>query len=181
MSRQLIRRGGAAALVTAGLGTAVVVGGGPVASAQPAPPTSTTMTCGSANPLFWAPAFTWTVHAASGESLRPGAAALEPSILLSGGNELPAPPAGLLPSLGPNWYGTRVSVDWHNLTTGASGRSVSEETAWQQKPGIPINRTWTGTGTVSFTVTVETGAGWRFVNPQNAVCQGTISVVPGRS
>lgn len=180
MSNHLVRRAGAVAATVAGLSTAVVAGGAGVASAEPAPPISTTMTCSSANPLFWAPSFTWTVNAASGESLRPGGSALEPAILLSGGNELPAPPGGLLPSIGPNWYGTRVSVDWHNLTTGASGHSVSDEAAWQQKPGIPINRTWTGTGTVSFTVTVQTGAGWWFVNPQNAVCQGTISVVPGR-
>ncbi|WP_433605525.1 hypothetical protein [Prescottella agglutinans] len=180
MSNQSARRAGAAAMAAVGLGTAIVAAGGAVASAQSAPPTSTTMTCSSANPLFWAPAFTWTVTAASGESLRPGGAALEPAILLSGGNELPAPPGGLLPSIGPNWYGTRVSVDWHNTTTGASGRSVSDEAAWQQKPGIPINRTWTGTGTVDFTVSVQTGAGWWFVNPQNAVCRGTISVVPGQ-
>lgn len=180
MSNQLVRRVCATAFAAVGLGTAVAAGGGAVANAQPAPPTSTTMTCSSANPLVWAPSFTWTIHAASGESRRPGASELEPSILLSGGNELPAPPAGLLPSFGVNWYGTRVSVDWKNETTGASGHSVSDETSWQQKPGIPINRTWAGTGTVSFTVTVQTGAGWRFVNPQNAVCQGTISVVPGR-
>lgn len=180
MSNQLVRRVCAAGLAAVGMGTAVAAGGGAVASAQPAPPTSTTMTCSSANPLFWAPSFTWNIRAASGESLRPGASALEPAILLSGGNELPAPPPGLLPSFGVNWYGTRVLVDWHNTTTGASGRSVSDEAAWQQKPGIPINRTWTGTGAVSFTVTVETGGGWRFVNPQKAVCQGTISVVPGR-
>ncbi|MDH6283172.1 hypothetical protein [Prescottella agglutinans] len=180
MTNQSARRAGAAAIAVVGLGTAVVTGGGAVASAQPAPPTSTTMTCSSANPLFWAPSFTWTVTAASGESLRPGGSALEPAILLSGGNELPAPPGGLLPSIGPNWYGTRVSVDWHNTTTGASGRSVSDEAAWQQRPGIPINRTWTGTGTVDFTVTAQTGAAWWFVNPQNAVCRGTISVVPGR-
>lgn len=109
-----------------------------------------------------------------------GGSVLEPAILLSGGNELPTPPGGLIPSIGINWYGTRVSVDWHNTTTGATGHSVSDEAAWQQNPGIPINRTWTGTGTVSFTVTVQTGAGWWFVNSQNAVCQGTISVVPGR-
>ncbi|MCJ0904331.1 hypothetical protein [Rhodococcus sp. ARC_M6] len=180
MTNQLARRIGVATFAIVGMGTAVAVGGGSVASAEPAPPTSTTMTCSSANPLFWAPSFTWTVNAASGESLPPGGTALEPSILLSGGNELPAPPAGLLPSFGVNWYGTRVIVDWHNATTGASGRSLSDEVAWQQKPGIPINRTWAGTGTVSFTVTVETGAGWRFVNPQNAVCRGTITVVPGR-
>ncbi|QNG18637.1 hypothetical protein G4H71_00215 [Rhodococcus triatomae] len=180
MNRQSVRRVCASVLAAAGVGTAMVAGGGAVANAQPAPPTSTTMTCSSANPLFWAPSFTWTVTASSGESLPPGGAGLEPAILLSGNNELPAPPAGLLPSIGPNWYGTRVLVDWHNSTTGASGSSVSDEAAWQQKPGIPINRTWTGTGTVSFTVTVQTGAGWWFVNPQNAVCQGTISVVPGR-
>ncbi|ANS30981.1 hypothetical protein ACVH9Z_36030 [Rhodococcus opacus] len=180
MNKQLGRRVCAAALTAVGLGTAVATGGGAVASAQPAPPTSTTMTCSSANPLVWAPPFTWTINAASGESLRPGGSALEPAILLSGGNELPTPPGGLIPSIGVNWYGTRVSVDWHNTTTGATGHSVSDEAAWQQKPGIPINRTWTGTGTVAFTVTVQTGAGWWFVNSQNAVCQGTISVVPGR-
>ncbi|WP_009475720.1 hypothetical protein [Rhodococcus sp. JVH1] len=180
MNKQLGRRVCAAALTAVGLGTAVATGGGAVASAQPAPPTSTTMTCSSANPLVWAPPFTWTINAASGESLRPGGSALEPAILLSGGNELPTPPGGLIPSIGVNWYGTRASVDWHNTTTGATGHSVSDEAAWQQKPGIPINRTWTGTGTVAFTVTVQTGAGWWFVNSQNAVCQGTISVVPGR-
>ncbi|MFE3290496.1 hypothetical protein [Rhodococcus sp. NPDC059234] len=180
MSKLMLRRVSAAALATVGLGTAVATGGGAVASAQPAPPTSTTMTCSSANPLFWAPSFTWNVNAASGESLRPGGSGLEPAILLSGGNELPAPPGGLLPSIGINWYGTRVLVDWHNTTTGATGHSVSDEAALQQKPGIPINRTWTGTGTVDFTVTVQTGGGWWFVNPQNAVCKGTISVVPGR-
>ncbi|MFD4181994.1 hypothetical protein [Rhodococcus sp. NPDC058514] len=178
MSNQLVRRASAAALAAVGMGTAVVTGGGAVASAQPAPPTSTTMTCGSANPLFWAPSFTWNIRAASGASLRPGASELEPAILLSGGNELPRPPGGLIPSIGINWYGTRVLVDWRNETTGATGRSVSDEAALQQTPGIPINRTWTGTGTVSFTVTVETGAGWRFINTQNAVCKGTISVVP---
>lgn len=180
MSNQRVRRACAAALAVGGLATATAVSGGAVANAQPAPPTSTTMTCGSANPLFWAPAFTWTVTASSGESLPPGGSALEPAILLSGNNELPAPPGGLIPSIGPNWYGTRVLVDWTNTTTGATGHSVSDEAAWLQKPSIPINRTWTGTGAVSFTVTVETGAGWWFVNPQRAVCQGTISVVPGR-
>ena len=168
----------AATLAAVGICAATVVTGGAVASAEPPPPTSTTMTCASANPLFWAPSFTWTVTASSGESLRPGAAALEPAILLSGGNELPAPPPGLLPSIGPNWYGSRVVVDWNNTTTGQSGRSTSDEAAWQQKPGIPINRTWTGTGAVAFTGTVQTGAGWWFVNPQSAVCKGTISVVP---
>ncbi|GAA4479161.1 hypothetical protein GCM10023094_23880 [Rhodococcus olei] len=177
MGSQLVRRAGAAVLAAAGVGTAVMAGGGAVANADPAPPTSTTMTCSSANPLFWAPSFTWNVRADSGESLRPGGTELEPSILLSGGNELPTPPGGLIPSIGPNWYGTRVLVDWHNATTGQSGRSTSDEAAWQQKPGIPVNRTWAGTGTVSFTVTVQTGAGWWFVNPQNAVCTGTISVV----
>lgn len=179
MSNHSMRRMGATALAVAGLGTALVTGGG-VANAQPAPPTSTGLSCSSANPLFWAPSFTWDIRASSGESRRPGADHLEPSLLLSGGNELPAPPSGLIPSIGPNWYGTRVLVDWHNATTGQSGHSVSEATAWQQKPGIPINRTWTGTGTVDFTVTVETGAAWHFVNTQNAVCKGTISVVPGR-
>lgn len=180
MTNRPLRRMGATALATIALGTAMVAGGGAVASAEPAPPTSTNMTCTSANPLFWAPSFTWNINAASGESLRPGGAALEPAILLSGGNELPAPPPGLLPSFGVNWYGTRVLVDWTNKTTGQSGRSVSDEPALQQKPGIPINRTWTGTGEVDFTVTVQTGGGWWFVNPQNAVCKGTISVVPGR-
>jgi hypothetical protein len=151
----------------------MLVGGSGVASAAP---TSTTMTCSSANPLFWAPPFTWTVHASSGES-RPEGGELEPAILLSGDNELPTPPGGLLPSIGINWYGTQVLVDWHNRNTGESGRSVSDQAAWNQKPGIPINRTWTGTGTVDFTVTLQTGAGWWFINPQNAVCQGTIDVV----
>lgn len=179
MNTHVMRRAAAATLVTAGLGTATVTGGGALASADPAPPTSTTMTCSSANPLFWAPSFTWNVQASSGESRPPGGE-LEPSILLSGGNELPVPPGGLIPSIGPNWYGTRVLVDWHNTTTGASGHSVSDAAAWQQAPGIPINRTWAGTGTVDVTVTVQTGAGWWFVNPQNAVCTGTLTVVPGR-
>ncbi|UYP20164.1 hypothetical protein OED52_06375 [Rhodococcus sp. Z13] len=161
-------------MATAGaVATAVIGMGGGVASAAP---TSTTMHCSSQNPLFWAPPFTWTVTASSGESRPPGGE-LEPAILLSGGNELPAPPAGLFPSLGLDWYGTQVLVDWHNRTTGESGRSVSDQAAWQQKPGIPVNRTWTGTGTVDFTVTVQTGGGWWFVNTQNAVCQGTIDVV----
>ncbi|MFF0816834.1 hypothetical protein ACFYVR_17020 [Rhodococcus sp. NPDC003318] len=180
MSNRMVSRACATAFAAGGVAVATLTGGAAVANAQPAPPTSTTMTCGSANPLFWAPRFTWTVTASSGESLPPGGAGLEPAILLSGNNELPAPPGGLIPSIGLNWYGSRVLVDWTNTTTGASGHSVSDEAAWQQKPGIPINRTWTGTGAVSFTVTVETGAGWWFVNTQRAVCTGTISVVPGR-
>lgn len=170
-----VRRTIAAALATAGMSTALVVGGGAVATAEP---TSTTMTCSSLNPLFWAPAFTWTVTASSGASLPPGGANLEPSLLLSGNNELPAPPAGLLPALGVNWYGNRVLVDWHNRDTGGSGRSVSEESAWLQKPSIPVNRTWTGVGVVDFTVTVQTGGGWWWINPQNAVCTGTVQIVP---
>lgn len=173
MSRRSVRRGCASVLAAAGVGAAMVAGGG-VASAEP--PTSTTMTCSSANPLFWAPPFTWTVTAGSGESRPPGGE-LEPALLLSGNNDLPTPPGGLVPSIGPNWYGTRVLVDWHNVTTGHSGQSVSDEEAWKQKPGIPVNRTWTGTGTVDFTVTVQTGAGWWFVNPQNAVCRGSVTIV----
>ncbi|MGW0182607.1 hypothetical protein [Nocardia sp. NPDC003345] len=157
----------AAALVTAGAGPA---------TAQPAP--STDMTCGSANPLPWAPPFTWSVRASSGASLPPGGAALEPSLLLSGNNSLPNPPASLFPVFGTTPYGTRVRVDWHNETTGASGSSTSDEETLRQKPGIPVNRTWTGVGTVSFTVTTETGGGWWFVNTQRAVCRGTISVLP---
>ena len=172
MGTRTVRRTGASIVAAAGVAAATIVGGGVAGAA-----TSTTMTCGSANPLPWAPAFTWTVTAGSGESLPPNGDALVPSLLLSGGNDLPAPPPGLIPSIGPNWYGSRVVVDWNNTTTGQSGRSTSDEAAWQQKPGIPINRTWTGTGTVAFTVTVQTGAGWWFVNPQNAVCKGTISVV----
>ncbi|MGW0044361.1 hypothetical protein [Rhodococcus sp. NPDC003348] len=174
MKNENVRRMFTAVLATVGLTTGVAVGGGAVANAEPAPPTSTTMTCSSANPLFWAPAFTWNVRAASGAAA-PNDGPLEPAILLSGGNELPIPTSF---EFGVNWYGTRVLVDWHNQTTGASGRSVSDEAALQQYPGIPINRTWTGTGTVDFTVTVQTGGGWWFVNPQNAVCRGTISVVP---
>ena len=145
------------------------------ASAAPAP--STDISCGSANPLPWAPPFTWRIHADSGESVPPGGSTLQPSLLLSGGNELPRPQGF---SFGPNWYGTQVLVDWRNETTGASGRSVSDQEAWAQAPGIPVNRTFTGVGTVSFTVTVQTGAGWWFVNTQNAICKGEISVVPGR-
>ena len=88
------------------------------------------------------------------------------------------PPASLFPIPTTTPYGTRVVVDWHNETTGASGSSVSEEEALKGKPGIPVNRTWTGTGTVNFTVTAQTGGGWWFVNTQPAVCQGTIEVVP---
>lgn len=165
----------AVVLAAAGAGAAAVTGGAATATAEP---TSTTMTCASGNPLFWAPSFTWTVTAASGASLPPGGTALQPSILLSGNNELPAPPGGLIPSIGLNWYGTRLFVDWTNRTSGATGRSFSDETAWQQKPGIPINRTWAGTGVVDFTVTVQTGGGWWLVNSQNAVCRGTITVVP---
>ncbi|WP_040772768.1 hypothetical protein [Rhodococcus rhodnii] len=176
MSTAAIRRGLVATLAAAAMGTAALVGAG-TAHAQP---TSTTMTCGSANPLFWAPQFTWTVTASSGESLPPGGDGLEPSLLLSGDNTLPNPPAGLFPHLGPDWYGTRVIVDWHNTTTGASGQSFSDEEAWKQKPGIPVNRAWTGTGSVDVTVTVQTGAGWWWFNPQNAVCTGTVEIVPGR-
>jgi len=165
----------AVVLAALGLSAAAATGGAGIANAQP---TSTTMVCSSLNPLFWAPSFTWTITAASGASLPPGGAALQPSILLSGNNELPAPPSGLFPSIGPNWYGTRLFVDWTNRTTGGTGRSFSDEVAWQQKPSIPINRTWAGTGAVDFTVTVQTGAGWWFVNPQTAVCRGTITVVP---
>jgi hypothetical protein len=176
MGRRTIRHTGASILAAAGVATALAVGGGGVANAA----TSTTMTCGSANPLPWAPPFTWTVTAGSGESLPPNGDALVPSLLLSGGNELPAPPGGLIPSIGPNWYGTQVLVDWHNNTTGESGRSVSDQAAWLQKPGIPINRTFTGVGNVDFTVTVQTGGGWWFLNTQNAVCRGNIDIVPGR-
>ncbi|WP_241665705.1 hypothetical protein [Prescottella subtropica] len=178
MTTRPIRTATTAVLAVAGAAATVLAGSG-VAHADPAPPTSTTMTCSSLNPLLWAPSFTWAVTAASGESLPPGGDALQPSVLLSGGNELPVPPGGLIPSIGPNWYGTRVLVDWHNRTTGESGRSVSDEAAWNQAPGIPINRTWAGTGTVDVTVTVQTGAGWWWINPQNAVCHGTLTVVPG--
>ncbi|MFR9749828.1 hypothetical protein ACL02S_02190 [Nocardia sp. 004] len=164
----------AAVLVSAALST----GGAAPAAADPAPPQSTVMTCGSNNPLPWAPAFTWTIGAGSGASRPDGASTLQPSILLRGGNELPAPPPGLIPAFGINWYGTRVVVDWHNQTTGASGTSVSDTEFLQQKPGIPINRTLTGVGTVSFTVKVDTGMGWWFINSQTAVCRGTISVLP---
>lgn len=169
-----------AALASIGLTSVMLVAGTGAASAQPAPPTSTDMTCTSANPLFWAPPFTWQVRAGSGESLPEGGSGLEPSLLLSGFNDLPVPPGGLIPSIGVNWYGNRVLVDWHNLTTGATGSSVSDEVFLRQNPSIPINRTFTGVGTVSFTVTLQTGAGFWFVNPQNAICQGEISVVPGR-
>ncbi|MEU5841728.1 hypothetical protein [Rhodococcus sp. NPDC047139] len=172
MAGQTVRRTAAALLTAGAVGTAMIAAAG-VAQAAP---TSTTMTCSSANPLFWAPPFTWTVHAASGESAPPDGP-LEPSLLLSGGNELPIPPGGLLPTLGINWYGTQVLVDWHNRNTGQSGRSVSDREALQQHPRIPVNRTWTGTGTVDFTVTLQTGAGWWFVNTQNAVCKGTIDIV----
>lgn len=172
MSKRTIRRAGTAALAAGALAAAMIGAGG----AAQAAPTSTTMTCGSLNPLFWQPSFTWDIRAASGWSAPPDGP-LEPAILLSGGNELPVPPGGLLPSIGVNWYGTQVLVDWHNRTTGQSGRSVSNQEAWQQHPRIPINRTWSGTGTVDITVTVQTGAGWWFVNTQNAVCRGTIDVV----
>ncbi|ONM50024.1 hypothetical protein B0T44_14390 [Nocardia donostiensis] len=147
------------------------------ANAQPSPPSSTTMTCGSANPLLWAPPFTWNIRASSGASRPPGGV-LEPAILLGGGTELPGLPASLFPIFGINWYGTRVLVDWHNQTTGTTGHSVSDEAVLRPSPDIPINRTWTGVGTVSFTVTVQTGAGWWFINTQTAVCRGTISVHP---
>lgn len=169
-----------AALASIGLTSVMLVAGTGSATAQPAPPTSTDMTCTSTNPLFWAPSFTWQVRAGSGESLPEGGAGLEPALLLSGFNDLPVPPGGLIPSIGINWYGNRVLVDWHNHTTGASGHSVSDEVFLRQNPDIPINRTFTGTGTVSFTVTLQTGAGFWFINPQNATCQGQISVVPGR-
>ncbi len=158
-------------LLAAGL---VVGGSGPAA----AEPTSTGMSCGSANPLPWAPAFTWRIGAASGASRDDVNKPLQPSLLLSGGNELPVPPGGLIPSIGINWYGTRVQVDWHNRNTGASGRSFSDEARFTQHPVIPVNRTFTGSGTVDFTVTVSTGAGLWFINTQNAVCRGTISVKP---
>lgn len=169
----------AAVLIAAGVFSTLLSGGAGVAGAAPAAPTWTDMSCSSANPLLWAPPFTWGIRAGSGESVPPGGSALEPSLLLSGGNDLPAPPPGLFPFIGPNWYGNRVVVDWHNLSTGAAGTSVSDETAWTQKADVPINRAFTGVGTVAFTVTLQTGAGWWFVNPQNAVCRGQISVVPG--
>lgn len=174
MSKRNKRRMGASALTAAGLGAAMLVGGGGVANAAP---TSTDMTCTSANPLPWSPSFTWFVRAGSGESLPPGGNDLVPSLLLSGGNDLPRPTGGILSSIGPNWYGTQVLVDWTNRNTGESGRSVSDQAAWSPNPGIPINRTFTGTGTVDFTVTVQTGGGWWFVNTKNAVCQGTIDIV----
>ncbi|MFD1811060.1 hypothetical protein [Rhodococcus gannanensis] len=175
MGNRTIRRIGAAMLATIGLSAAAATGGGAVANAEP---TSTTMTCSSLNPLFWAPAFTWSVNASTGASLPPGGDRLEPSLLLSGNNELPAPPGGLFPALGVNWYGNRVLVDWTNRDTGQSGRSVSDESALLQKPSIPVNRTWTGVGVVDFTVTIQTGGGWWFVNAQNAVCRGTVSILP---
>lgn len=175
MAERTFRRVGAAAVTAAGMGVAMTVGG---VGAAHAAPTSTTMTCGSANPLFWAPPFTWTVTASSGASRPGGEGEFLPSLLLSGNNDLPTPPGGLIPSIGPNWYGTQVLVDWHNTSTGQSGRSVSDQEAWKQKPSVPVNRTLTGSGTINFTVTLQTGAGWWFVNPQNAVCQGTIDVLP---
>jgi len=175
MAERTFRRVGAAAAMAAGVGVAMTVGG---VGAAHAAPTSTTMTCGSANPLFWAPPFTWTVTASSGASRPGGEGEFLPSLLLSGNNDLPTPPGGLIPSIGPNWYGTQVLVDWHNTSTGQSGRSVSDQEAWKQKPSVPVNRTLTGSGTINFTVTLQTGAGWWFVNPQNAVCQGTIDVLP---
>lgn len=177
-----IRRILVAALATVGMavGTAAatsLVAAPGVAGAQPAPGTFTDMSCTSANPLFWAPAFTWHVRAGSGESRPDLASDLQPSLLLSGYNDLPTPPSGLFPSIGVNWYGSRVLVDWHNLTTGATGRSVSDEVFLRQSPDIPINRAFTGTGAVAFTVTLQTGAGFWFVNPQNAVCRGQVEVV----
>ncbi|MEV0107533.1 hypothetical protein AB0H42_14465 [Nocardia sp. NPDC050799] len=157
----------AAALITAGAGTA---------AAQPAP--STNMTCGSANPLPWAPPFTWQIRAASGASQPPGGTVLEPSLLLSGGNDLPNPPASMFPIFGTTPYGTRVQLDWHNETTGASGTAFSDEEMLKQKPSIPVNRAWPGVGTVSFTVTTQTGAGWWFLNTRSAVCRGTVSILP---
>ena len=150
-----------------------------VATAAPAaaaPPQSIGMQCGSANPLFWAPSFTWNINAGSGASEPEGKRGLEPSLLLAGGNDLPYPVSGT--SFGPNWYGTQVQLDWHNETTGASGHSTSNQDAWKQNPSIPYNHAFPGVGTVSFTVTIQTGGGWWFVNTQNAVCKGTVSVVP---
>ncbi|MFD3812016.1 hypothetical protein [Rhodococcus sp. NPDC058639] len=170
MAERTFRRACASVLTAAGMGIALTVGGGGAAHAAP---TSTTMTCASANPLFWAPPFTWTVTASSGESRPGGVGEFQPSILLSGHNDLPDPTG----SIGPNWYGTQVLVDWHNTTTGQSGRSVSDQEAWKQNPRVPSNRAITGAGTVDFTVTLQTGAGWWFVNSQNAVCQGTIDVI----
>lgn len=143
------------------------------ASAAPAPWTD--MSCGSANPLVWAPAFTWRIHAGTGGHEPKGKYGMEPALMLAGGNELPRPQSF---SIGPNWYGNQVLVDWTNETTGVSGRSVSDQSALQQAPGIPINGTNTGVGTVAFTITIQTGAGWWFLNTQNAVCRGTISVLP---
>ncbi|WP_328387229.1 hypothetical protein [Nocardia sp. NBC_00416] len=157
----------AAALVTAGAGAA---------AAQPG--AYTDMTCGSANPLPWAPPFTWNIRASSGASLPPGGAALEPSLLLSGGNDLPNPPASLFPIFGATPYGTRVQLDWHNETTGVSGTAFSDEETLKQKPGVPVNRAWTGVGTVAFTVTTRTGGGWWFVNTRTSVCRGVVSVHP---
>lgn len=156
----------AGTLLTAGAGTAA------------AQPSSVGMSCGSANPLPWAPPFTWQIHAASGASQPPGGSALEPSLLLSGNNDLPDPPASLFPILTTTPYGTRVQVDWHNETTGASGTSVSDEEMLKGKPGIPVNRTFTGVGTVAFTVTVRTGGGWWWLNTQTAVCRGTVAIRP---
>lgn len=97
--------------------------------------------------------------------------------LLSGDNSLPNPPAGLIPSIGPNWYGTRVVIDWNNVTTRKSGRAVSETNALLQKPSIPVNRAFTGKGRVAFTATIETGGGVWWLNTQRAVCRGTLDIV----
>lgn len=153
-----------AALSTAGAATAAA-----------APPSSVTMSCGSANPLFWAPSFTWNLIAVSGASRPDGNSEFQPSLGLAGGNELPYPQGF---SIGTAWYGTQVVIDWHNETTGKSGRAVSDQQALQQNPGIPVNSVTPGVGTVNFTATVQTGAGWWFVNTQNAVCKGSISIVP---
>lgn len=88
MSRRTMRRRGTSALAAIGMGAAMVAAGSGVATAAP---TSTDMTCTSANPLPWAPPFTWNVRAGSGESIPPGGDVLEPSLLLSGGNDLPYP------------------------------------------------------------------------------------------
>ena len=161
---------GAAVIAT---GVSVVAGG----EASAAPKTNVGLSCGSANPLAWAPRFTWRINAGSGESLPPGGNVLVPALLLSGDNSLPNPPAGLLPSIGPNWYGTRVVIDWNNTTTKKSGRAVSDTNALVQKPSIPVNRAFTGKGRVNFTATIETGGAFWWLNTQRAVCRGSVDIV----
>ncbi len=169
-------RAGAAVVAGASViatGVSVVAGG----EASAAPKTDVGLSCGSANPLAWAPRFTWRINAGSGEALPPGGSKLVPALLLSGDNSLPNPPAGLLPSIGPNWYGTRVVIDWNNTTTKKSGRAVSDTNALVQKPSIPVNRAFTGKGRVNFTATIETGGAFWWLNTQRAVCRGSVDIV----